>query len=135
MSFNPIQSLVHWLARRARAPEWVRLKKEFGRFPNDRDKAALVGEEIIKRALDESRTVVLDLAGVEVATQSFFHCLLRPALAERPERISRIMVAKGSEPNIAALELALDFLIRDHNRSKSKIQPKVKRFEDFATSH
>jgi hypothetical protein len=94
-----------------------------------------VGEEIIKRALDENRMVILDLGGVDVATQSFFHCLLRPALVERPERVSRLVVAKGSEPNIAALELALDFLIRDHNRSKTTIEPRVKRFEDLAPSH
>ena len=132
--FNLVLTLLRYLGKRARAPEFVRLRREFGRFPNDRDKASRIGEQIISRALDQNRLVVLDLQDVDVATQSFFHSLLRPAFVDRPHRVSQLVVANASEPNIAALELAIDFLIRDHNRSKGKIEARVRRYEELATT-
>lgn len=127
-----------WLQRlrepREAGPLWIRLEREFGRFPNDQAKATELSATEIAAALQANRMIVLDLDKVDVVTQSFFNNLLSPAFAERPHRVSRLFVANASEPNLAALELAVTFLVRTHNRSRDEINPRVRRYEDRAVS-
>jgi hypothetical protein len=128
---HPLRFLAILVAKHASRPLIIGLRREFGHIPTDRPKAEKLGRGPIRQALSEGRRVVLDLDGVDVATQSFFNSLMKPALADRPDWIERVMVRNASESDLAAIELAMTFLIRDHNRSRRVIEPRIRRYEDM----
>jgi hypothetical protein len=58
----------------------VRIKDLAAEFAEDKDAAAEIREQKIRPALKSRRKVILDFAGVTLATQSFVHALISDIL-------------------------------------------------------
>ncbi len=65
----------------------IALKPLIGDFAEDKDAAATLREQQIRKALDAGEHVVLDFKGVRVATQSFVHALISDVLRSQGEAV------------------------------------------------
>jgi len=89
-----------------------------GSFAGDKDAAAKLRNSFIRPAVAESREVVLDFDGVELATQSFMHALLASTVRETPEFLDHIVFKNCNEDVQALIEIVVeyaqeDFLVED----------------------
>ncbi len=94
-------------------PLRVRLRREFGPQPNDRDRAEAFCERRIRPALVNHRQVVLDFRGTGpgLVTQSFIHALISEAVKEDERRASLIRPENASKAQQAVYELALRHML------------------------
>ena len=73
----------------------LRIAEVAGDFAEDKDWAAAIREEAIRKTLSEGKTIILDFTGISLTTQSFVHALISDVLRSEGEEILDRMEFKG----------------------------------------
>jgi hypothetical protein len=74
-----------------------------GDFAEDKDQAATIREQDIRPVLAGGGKVVLDFAGISLATQSFVHALISDLLRTGGERILDKLEFHGCVPSVRGI--------------------------------
>ena len=72
-------------------------------FAEDKDVAAKIREDSIRKAIDSGRNIVIDFSGVTLTTQSFLHALISDILRSRGESALGKIIFKGCNRGIKGL--------------------------------
>lgn len=87
----------------------MKLVTKTGAFAGDKDAAAQVRDTYIRPALERGRTVVLDFAGVDLATQSFIHALIAAVVREDPATLERIDFKNCNDSVRSLVEIVVEY--------------------------
>lgn len=85
----------------------IRIKQEAGAFAENKETATTLRDRRIRPALEKGDAVVLDFSGVDGATQSFVHVLIREALDLHGEEILSRLEFKGCTEGIKSIVLTV----------------------------
>lgn len=80
-----------------------------GPFAENKDAAARLRDESLKKALSQPGTVEIDFAGVEYATQSFIHALVAHAIRSSPDILERISFSNCTDAVRGVIEIVVDY--------------------------
>jgi hypothetical protein len=83
--------------------ETLKIAALIGDFAEDKDWAATIREEAIRKTLSEGNNIVLDFTGVSLATQSFVHALISDVLRSEGEKILERIEFKGCAPGVKGI--------------------------------
>lgn len=120
---NPLSLISTWLMAFASRPLIVKLRKHFGKLPNQRTMAEEFGANRIVPALRNGRSVVIDCDGVGLATQAFFHALLDDAIRCNQRWAKRIRIANANEAQIAVFRLAMRYMVKSASSKSVNVLP------------
>ena len=88
--------------------------KLVGKFAEDKDKAKSMRQNILWPQVKTGRTLVLDFAKVEDATQSFMHALLSELIREtRGEALDLIYFKNCNETVKRIINIVVDYMTGD----------------------
>lgn len=87
----------------------IRVQKYAGSFAGDKDAAARIRDTEVVPALRGGKSVVLDFAGVDLATQSFVHALLASIVRENPEALEHIAFKNCNDSVRSLVEIVVDY--------------------------
>lgn len=91
----------------------VRVFEEAGAFAENKDVAAVIREERLRRELTDGRSVVLDFDRVEYATQSFIHAMIAQLVRKSPDSLDSLSFANCSEAVRGIIEIVVDYAQED----------------------
>jgi STAS-like domain of unknown function (DUF4325) len=74
-----------------------------GDFAEDKDWAAAIREEAIRKELADGGNIILDFTGVTLTTQSFVHALISDILRSEGERILDKIEFRGCVPGVKGI--------------------------------
>ena len=81
----------------------VSIVREAGDFAEDKDVAARIREDLIRKAVEARRKVTLDFKGVTLVTQSFVHALVSDVLRSNGEAALKYIVFKSCKPGVKGI--------------------------------
>ncbi|NTW40536.1 MAG: STAS-like domain-containing protein [Cellulomonadaceae bacterium] len=87
----------------------MKVLSETGSFAGDKDAAAQIRDNYIRPTLARGKTVVLDFAGVDLATQSFVHALIAAVVREDPSSLSRVDFKNCNENVRSLVEIVVEY--------------------------
>lgn len=89
----------------------IYIRKEAGKFAENKDIARKLREQVILPALRENQELTLDFTDVEGATQSFVHALISEALREfGPEVLDRVVFKACNETIQQIVNIVIDYM-------------------------
>lgn len=80
-----------------------------GEFAGDKDAAAEIRDEYVRPKLARGEQVVLDFAGVDLATQSFIHAMIAAVVRDDPDNLDRIDFTNCNESLISLIEIVVEY--------------------------
>ena len=78
-------------------------------FAGDKDVAAEIREDYIKPTLARGKNVVLDFAGVDLATQSFVHAMIAAVVRQDPGALQKIDFKNCNESIKSIIEIVVEY--------------------------
>lgn len=87
----------------------MRVSKQTGSFAGDKDAAALIRDEYIRPTLRRGKPVVLDFAGVDLATQSFIHALIAAIVREDPSHLDSMTFKNCNDSVRSLIEIVVEY--------------------------
>lgn len=89
----------------------VQLLREVGAFAQDKDRARELREQRILPGIESGKTVILDFAGVEGATQSFVHALISDVLRRNgPAILDRLLFKNCNAVVKTIIEIVVEYM-------------------------
>lgn len=80
-----------------------------GEFAGDKDAAASIREDYIRATLAKGKRVVLDFAGVDLATQSFIHALIAGVVRDDPDSLDQVDFKNCNESVRSLIEIVVEY--------------------------
>ena len=108
----------------------ISIKPVAGGFAEDKDVAASLRERQIRPALAAGDRVVLDFAGVRVATQSFIHAVISEVLRTHGESVLNRVTFKGCSKAVRGIiETVVQYSLEslEPEGGPAALEPEVKR--------
>lgn len=92
----------------------LRVKERVGEFAENKDAAREVREQILRPQVASGQDVVVDFAGVDLATQSFVHALISDLVRDDELEALDHLIFKNCNPDVQTIiSIVVDYSQED----------------------